>query len=406
MATKSQILKFKRTVNVPPAEVHRAFTNSTALRQWLCDTAQADAHKGGRLYLWWNSGYYTSGEFTGLVPGKKVAFTWRGPGESDVSLVQVVLAAKDDSTALTITHTGVGSGRKWARTIEEFTREWETALENLQSVLETGQDLRYVRRPMLGINVGEFNAEVAANLGVPVTEGIRLEGVLEGMGAHAAGLLKDDVIVGLGGKKITGWVTLVAALQARRAGDKVAVAFYRGSEKKTVTMELSQRRLPEVPPTAEALAEAVRQMHVQLDAELDTCFEGVPEGEVAHRPAADEWSAKDTLAHLIAAEREAHAWIADLINDDERWSDRFENPTSVPARICAIVTVFPTVPALLQELKRHQAETVAMLAALPVEFVARKRSYWPLGRDLLETPEHFRTHFNQIRAAIEAARRV
>jgi len=39
------------------------------------------------------------------------------------------------------------------------------------------------------------------------------------------------------------------------------------------------------------------------------------------------------------------------------------------------VAVFSTVPALLEELKRLEAETVAMLAALPAGFVARKRTY-------------------------------
>jgi uncharacterized protein YndB with AHSA1/START domain len=404
MAGKTHTFKFKRTVKAPPAEVYRAFTTSTALRTWLCDSAQMDARKGGRVYLWWNSGFYASGEFTTVAADKRLAFTWRGRNEPDASQVRVSLAADNGSTLVTVAHAGVGTGRAWAPVTKEIEEGWAGALENLQSVLETGQDLRFVRRPMLGVMIGEFNAEIARRLGVPVAEGLRLDEVVAGRGAEVAGLRKDDVIVGLGGMKVTSWPALASALQSRRAGDRVPVTFYRGGDRRTVTMDLSGRTLKEVPPTAAALAESVGRLHTQVDAALGRSFEGVSEEQAAYAPAPGEWSAKQTLAHLIAAERETQAWIADLINDDERWSDRFENPTSVAARLCATAAVFPSVPLLLEALKRSRTETVAMLASLPAEFVARQRNYWRLGHELLEQPEHYELHCHQIRAAIESAR--
>jgi uncharacterized protein YndB with AHSA1/START domain len=400
----SQMLQFKRTVNAPATEAYRAFTRAVALREWLCDVAMADARAGGRLYLWWNSGYYACGEFTAVEPDKAVAFTWHGRGEPATTQVQVSLAAAEDGTEVTLTHNGIGEGAEWATARQEIERGWQVGLENLQAVLETGQDLRFVRRPMLGVFISEFNAEIAAKLGVPVTEGMRLGGVVEGMGAHAAGLQKDDVIVSTGGKDTAIWPALVAALQGQRAGDTVPVVFYRGGEKKEVTMTLSPRHLPEVPATAEALAEAVRRMHADLTAEVDKCLEGVSEAEAAYRPAAKEWNALETVAHLIAAERENQTWITDLLNDDERWSDRFENPTNVPARIGATVAAYPTLSAIVDAWKRSMAETAAMLDVLPPEFVAHKGSFWRLGRDLLQAPEHVQEHSAQIRAAIQAAR--
>jgi hypothetical protein len=111
------------------------------------------------------------------------------------------------------------------------------------------------------------------------------------------------------------------------------------------------------------------------------------------------------VGHLIAAERENQAWIADLIGDDERWSDAFENPTAVPARVGATAATYPTVAGILDELKRSQAEVVAMLAALPPKFVAHKGSYWRLGFNLLQSPlDHVHEHGAQIRAAVQAAR--
>lgn len=400
---KTQTFKFKRAINAPPAEVYRAFTNSTALREWFCNAATTDPHKGGRFYVWWNSGFYAAGEFTALAPGKKVAFTWHGRGEPGPTRVQISLAAKKGGTVVTLAHSGVGTGKPWARTAKEIEEGWAGSVENLQAVLETGMDLRFTRRPMLGISGGdEVTPEIAARLGVPVVEGVRLDGVLDGMGAHAAGLQRDDVFVGLAGKKITGWTSLINIMQAHRAGDTIPVVFYRGKEKKKTTMTLSARPLPEVPPTPPELAEAVRKNYAELDAELAHCFEGVSEAEAGHHPAPGEWNTKENLAHLIVDERDRHAWIDELINGEEPSYDGFAG--NIQVRHKAIVSAYPSAPALLEELKRHEAETVALLAALPPEFVARRGSYWRLGHNLLQLSRHTREHIGQIRAAIESAR--
>ncbi len=401
MAT--QVLKFKQRVNAPPAQVYRAFTNSTALREWLCDAAQADGRKGGRVHLWWNAGHYATGEFTSLVPDKKVVFTWRGPSDPAATNVQVSLVARDGRTLVTLTHSGVGRGRAWAATAEGFKREWPRSLENLKSVLESGRDLRFTLRPMLGIQVDTFDAETANKLGVPVKEGIRLGGVLEGMGASTAGLQADDVIVNVGGKKTHGWPALANALQAHRAGDEVKVAFYRGGDKRTVVMKLSGRPIDEPPATATELAEAVHKMHAEFDAQLAAVFEGVSEEEASHEPGPGEWSAKDVVCHLLAGERDTHTWIIDLLGGEERWSDGWAG--NIRTRHVGILAAFPTVPALLEELKRNEMETAAMLAALPEEFVARKGSFWRLAYGILDSPSHNTGHLDQIRAAIASARK-
>ena len=41
-------------------------------------------------------------------------------------------------------------------------------------------DLRFIRRPMLGVSLSHFSPEIATKLGIPVDHGIRLDGVLEG----------------------------------------------------------------------------------------------------------------------------------------------------------------------------------------------------------------------------------
>jgi hypothetical protein len=106
---------------------------------------------------------------------------------------------------------------------------------------------------------------------------------------------------------------------------------------------------------------------------------------------------------LAAGGREMQAWIADLVNDDKRWSGCSENPTRVAARLRPTAAVCSTVPLRPEALKRSRAETVAMVAALPAGFLARKHSDWRLGHELLEPAEHTEQHCHQMRAAIERA---
>lgn len=400
-----QSLRFSQRVEAPVAEVFRAFTRATGLREWLCDAALADARVGGRLYVWWNSGYHAMGEFTALEPGAGLSFNWRGKGEPASTEVTVRLEEARGGTQVELEHAGLGSSPEWQAVREQVASGWRSGLENLASVLETGEDQRTVRRPMLGITVAEFNEDVAAKLGVPVTEGCRLDGVIEGMGAQRAGLRKDDVIVALNGKDAAAWPAMTNALQGLKAGDTVIVDLYRGEERLSLPMELSHRPMPEVPATPAALAEAVRKIHEEGDQEIGRCFEGVTEAEASRQPAPGEWSALEVVAHFIAEERENQAWITDLINDDERWSDRLENATNTPVRVQAIVAVRPTIEEMLAEMRRSKAETAAMLAMLPPELVARKGSYVRLGRGLMQlTLAHVHEHAAQIREAIQAAR--
>ena len=84
-------VNLEQRIAAAPAQVFHAFTNSTALREWLCDAAMVVPRKDGRLHLWWNSGYHATGEFTKVVPDERVCFTWRGRGEPAESRVSLAL---------------------------------------------------------------------------------------------------------------------------------------------------------------------------------------------------------------------------------------------------------------------------------------------------------------------------
>ena len=399
MANQSD-LKYELLLQTSPAQVYRAFTNATNLREWLCDGATVDPKPGGRLVVWWNDGYVGAGQFLELVPDQRIAFTWKGRPDPAETQVLVVLTPHKRGTSLTLVHSGLGESADWENSRTEFKRAWESSLENLQSVLETGMDLRIYRRPMLGILLNDFNAEIAAAHGIPVSDGVRLDDTIEGMGARAAGLQKDDVIVGMAEQEVHGFQDLSNTLQGKRAGDTVAVEFYRGAQKQTVQMTLSGRPVPEVPWNASQLAEQVAEFYTQSDAELWAAIADLSEEAASAKPAPTEWSTKEILAHLIISERYNTQFIAELVDGQESWTD---GPGSnVQAPIDAILAVYPTKQALFDELKRCEAETVAIIRALPPDFLERKGSYFRMADGMLTFRYHTSTHIPQIQAAAAA----
>lgn len=396
-------LEYRRIIGAPAGEAFRAFTRATPLRDWLCDVALADARPDGRIYLWWNRGYYTAGVFTAVEPDQHVAFTWFGRDEPAATSVEVWLTPLAGATEVRLVHRGLGEGGPWARVRQDFDRGWERGLENLQSLLETGEDLRYTRRPMLGVILDDFNPQVAAELGVPVVEGVRIAGTVPDLGAAKAGLQSNDVIVSMAGTSTIDFPGLVGALQGRRAGDTVEVVAYRGAELRTFAMQLSSRVLPPIPPTPALLADALHQLTAPVIARLETLVGGLTPGRAAFKPNAKEWSILEVMAHLIISERDLQTWITDLINDDERFSDRYSNPSAVQARVEALARVTSTATGLLRALKTAVAESEALVAGLPADFLAHRGSFWRLAHNLLQSDHHWQEHLCQIEENLHAA---
>jgi uncharacterized protein YndB with AHSA1/START domain len=396
------IIKIDRLIKAPPSEVYLYFTNSTALRDWFCDVATADPHPGGRLYVWWNEGYYTSGEYLKLDKNEFVSFSWFGRGEPRATVVDVQLLRRKAGTLLKLTHRKLGRNTEWIAIGNEYRKEWLKALDNLASVLETGEDLRITTRPMLGIFTDEFNDAIAEKLGIPVGQGLRISGVVEGLGAQKAGLISDDIIIGLDENEITGGATFSSVISTKKAGDKVKVTYYRRTEKKTVNMTLSGRPIPPIPRSGLELSKQVEPVYKQYEGEIESLLNEASEKECSKKPSPTEWSANEVLAHLIHGELGWQNYVSEIIGGQEGAYDDFGG--NVQARIDGTVTTFPNKNDLLRELKNHDTETLNMYNHISADFLTHKGKFWKLAFQANQNAYHLQTHLEQMRSAIQSAR--
>ena len=395
----SEPLQFTRTLPAPPDLVFRALTQPPLLKQWMCSDCKVDGRLGGTYFLTWNDGYFTVGEFTAWEAGKHLAYSWRGRNEPDVTQVEITLSADGGGTRIEVSHSGLGSGEAWDQARQGLEMGWKSGLDDLRYMLETGLDLRFMSRPMLGVFTGFLDEPTIKRLGVASNEGVLLSGVVEGSGAHAAGLQSDDLLLALGGAALTNFNSLSVAMSKHKGGDTVTVEFLRGGEKHSVAMTLSKRPLPDIPPTPSALAEVLRDIHAQINQEFDQMLDGVPEEALAYHPAEGEWNVREVLAHLIFSERHSHLTVWGSAGGD----DAVPWPDNTILQLAPLLAAYPTAAELRAEFRRALAGSVALAELLPPALVQSRGNYTQIAQMLTGSVQHIRSHYDQIQQAIAAA---
>lgn len=390
-----QSITIRRWVDAPPQAVYRAFTNATSLREWFCYAATVEPKPGGRFYAAWVDGDYVHGRYLALTADRRIVLRTQSADDAAPARTTIRITPKRGGAEVALIETGEGGA--WSRVAEAAAQAWGDSLDDLKTMLETGEDPRLARRPFLGVNFDAFTPEDAARLGLPNARGLRLSGVAEGFGAQVAGLRPDDVIVAADGRPTPDWGALFAVLQTKRAGDVIKLAVYREGRKRTIAVTLSERPAQAVPTTPAALAQALRQTYAEQSRALSAALKGAS-AAAARRSAPGEWSALEVLAHLVLGERDNSLWVGDIVGGHERTADDWGG--NVEARHAGLLANHSTVRSMLKALRDAQAENVALVAHLPGEFAARKAGFRRVALGLLQGAEHTHQHLSQIAAAL------
>jgi S1-C subfamily serine protease len=110
-----------------------------------------------------------------------------------------------------------------------------------------------IDRAYLGVDMQGVNKQLAEDLNLPVDHGALIASVKSGSPAEDAGLrggrtetssgipAGGDLIVAIDGKDMADEEAVATEIAAHKPGDKVEIEYYRGNDKKSVTVELSKR---------------------------------------------------------------------------------------------------------------------------------------------------------------------
>jgi S1-C subfamily serine protease len=99
------------------------------------------------------------------------------------------------------------------------------------------------RPTQLGVSFQTLNAEIAAEEGLPVEQGARIEEVFEDTPAAEAGLQIDDIITAVAGEPVDEERTLLDRLYAYEEGDTVTLTVLRGGEELQIDVTLGPKAM-------------------------------------------------------------------------------------------------------------------------------------------------------------------
>ena len=118
-----------------------------------------------------------------------------------------------------------------------------------------------IERAYLGVQMNDVDSQLADDLNLGTDNGALIVKVTDGGPAEQAGLrgsgtsdsgdpVGGDVIVAIDGEEVRDSDDVANAISGKRPGDEVEVEYYRGDDKRTVTVELTER-----PASADAPAD-------------------------------------------------------------------------------------------------------------------------------------------------------
>ncbi|WP_346854225.1 Do family serine endopeptidase [uncultured Draconibacterium sp.] len=136
----------------------------------------------------------------------------------------------------------------------------------VKKVVEDLKEFGEVQRALLGVNIGDVNAELAEKLKLEKVEGVYVGGVTDNSAAKEAGIKEGDVIIYVEEEKTKTSAELQEKISQYRPGDDVKVVVLRDNEKKQFTVTLRNRH---------GDTEIVRDNITVLGAEFESVSESV-----------------------------------------------------------------------------------------------------------------------------------
>ena len=117
----------------------------------------------------------------------------------------------------------------------------------MQDLVEYG----HVRRPRIGVAIGEVAPEDAEVYGLPSVSGVLVQTV-ESDGPASGVLQPEDVVVAIEGEPVGYVAELQAKIAEHRPGDRITVTVYRNQRRQDVTVRLAEAPINGAPTVASA----------------------------------------------------------------------------------------------------------------------------------------------------------
>ena len=143
--------------------------------------------------------------------------------------------------SMKLSSTGTGSGSSTSVEGMGFATPSNEVVSIINQLVANGK----VIRPALGIslidlaNIPEEQQQSVLKLPSSVTGGIVVAKINDNSPLKGSGIQKGDVIVSLGGKKVTGLASLREALYAHKLGSTVEIGYYHDGQEKTTKIQLT-----------------------------------------------------------------------------------------------------------------------------------------------------------------------
>ena len=143
--------------------------------------------------------------------------------------------------SMKLSSTGTGSGSSTSVEGMGFAIPSNEVVSIINQLVANGK----VIRPALGIslidlnNIPEEQQQSVLKLPSSVTGGIVVAKINDNSPLKGSGIQKGDVIVSLGGKKVTGLASLREALYSHKLGSTVEIGYYHNGQEKTTKVRLT-----------------------------------------------------------------------------------------------------------------------------------------------------------------------